>query len=585
MSSKSSNSSIERLPFNWPKNADPNNRAHLAKVLSKIVEKYGEGWEIETIDPVNGDSVATRQVAMTQIHSVASNTKKVSLRGDVRPSDGDKWAARLADREGPGWEMTQFKPFLGYAEMTLLSPEESLCREACAVALGVKPWDIEVTRRRGGGFVIKMNDKYVASKHDSKLEEVAVTVVGRDGWYIKVDQKTRVCEFIPSTPPTFPGLLPTPTGKVKPFNAQDKNSFMIPMGMKLPKPGEKVGDEFLLNMNAGSHMQVGGLSGAGKSVFINCYIAGWLSRGAELVIIDVPDKSVDFEWCKDFCRDGGWGCDSEAQSAVAIELVRDEGKRRSAIMRAAGVNNWKDLPADKAFKPLIVVLDEVTGLFAMESVPKAGKNSPQRMHDMAAEAEMKNFYRTILKDGVNRVAAELRFVGVFLMLATQVANANTGIDPKLRTNLHHKVLLGPKPTEANRQQIFSDKDRVPVIPENIRSDGAASRGVGSAEPEGDEAFVFKGYFADIGEYRKWLESLGVPKNPTPEPTAAQMARLEDSLDEEPSPAARREAMGDPMAAMMGGSGLDENGRPLKGAALAAAQSAHLSRIGNHGGKA
>ncbi|HEX9086122.1 MAG TPA: hypothetical protein VF867_01185, partial [Arthrobacter sp.] len=44
-------------------------------------------------------------------------------------------------------------------------------------------------------------------------------------------------------------------------------------------------------------------------------------------------------------------------------------------------------------------------------------------------------------------------------------------------------------------------------------------------------------------------------------------------------AARREAMPDPMAAMMGESGYDENGRPLKGAALAASQSKVLSNMG------
>lgn len=580
-------SNIERVNFRIPEKANPNNPAHMAKLLAKLAESKGEGWEIESVDTATATATAIRQVQITQISTASANTKKVSLSKDVEPSEGDRWAARLADREGPGWEMTEFKPFLGYPEMTLLSAEESLCRKTTATALGVKPWDIQVAKRRGGGFTIVLPDTYVASKHDSKLEEVATTVVGREGWYIKVDQRTRTCEFVPSSPPTFPGMLPTPMGQVKPFDAREKSSFLIPMGMKLPAPGEKTGEAFMLNMNAGSHMQVGGLSGAGKSVFINCYIANWLARGAELVIIDVPDKSVDFEWCKRFVRPGGWGCDSEAQSAVAINLVREEGKRRASIMRAAGVNNWKDLPPAKAFNPLVVVLDEVTGLFAPESVPKTNKNSPQMLLDMAAEAEKMNLFKAILKDGVTRVAAELRFVGVFLMLASQVAHANTGIEPKLRTNLHHKVLLGPKPTEANRRQIFSDADRVPQVPENIRSDGAANRSVGSAEPEGDEAFVFKGFFADTGDYSKWLDSLGVPTNPRPEPTSAQMAELEDAFESDGDMSAteqRRASMPDPAAVLMGDAGLDENGRPLKGAALAAAQSGHLARVGNHGGK-
>lgn len=576
-------STIQRVTVPLPAKADPRNKGHMARILAELVKNQGEGWELLLVD-ANRNAIYTRHVAATQIEAVTSRSKRVALRGDVKPSDGDKWAAKLADNEAPGWEMTKFKPYLGYAEMTLLSADVALCRTACANALSVKPWDIQVSQTRAGGYIIELPDSYVGSKHDSKLEEVSTTVVGKDGWYMKVNQKNRTCEFVPSEPPTFPPMLPTPMGNVKPFNPKDKSSFLIPLGMKLPEPGETQGEPFELDMNAGSHVQVGGLSGSGKSVFINAYIAGWLSRGAELVIIDVPDKSVDFEWCKDFCRPGGWGCDSEAQAAVAIELVREEGKRRATIMREAGVNNWKDMPAGRAFKPLVVILDEVTGLFQMQSVPKAGKNSPQRMHDMAQEAEMMNFYRTVLKDGVNRVAAELRFVGVFLMLASQVANANTGIDPKLRTNLHHKILLGPKPTEANRLQIFTDKDRVPQVPENLRADGAASRGVGSAEPEGDEAFIFKGYFADISDYRTWLLSLGVAQNPYPEPTAEQMSRLDDGIAED-DVVERRKNMGDPAAAAMGDSGLDENGRPLKGAALAAAQSAHLARTRGAGGKA
>ena len=39
-------------------------------------------------------------------------------------------------------------------------------------------------------------------------------------------------------------------------------------------------------------------------------IAGSLAAGAELAILDLPSKSVDFLWCKPFVRPGGWGCDS-----------------------------------------------------------------------------------------------------------------------------------------------------------------------------------------------------------------------------------------------------------------------------------
>lgn len=65
----------------------------------------------------------------------------------------------------------------------------------------VKPWDIQVSQACEGGFMIKRPDSCVGSKHDSKLKEATVTVLGEGGWYIKVNQKGRTCEGLHSEPP------------------------------------------------------------------------------------------------------------------------------------------------------------------------------------------------------------------------------------------------------------------------------------------------------------------------------------------------------------------------------------------------
>ena len=579
-------SSTERIRINLPAGFQP--EKHTKQVEKKIVEKHGEGFEIDSIETVTRPdgskglvAVATRQVAITSVsQSENSKSKTVRLTRGTKPSDGEKMAIKLADQHGDGWEMTRFEPFLGTAVLTKLSPDVARCRGAVSVALGVKPWEVQVKPRRDGGFDLELPRQYVPSKHEAKLEEVATTVVGNEGWYVKVDARKLTASIIPSSPPTFPAAIPTPMDAVVRFDHTDKSTYRIPLGMKLPAAGETAGDTFYLDMNAGAHAQLGGISGGGKTVLLNCYLATWLAKGAELAIIDLPTKSADFEWCKEYVRPGGWGCDSPAQSAVAIRLIMEEGERRSAYIKSHGVNDWKLLPKNKGLKPLIVIVDELTGLFALEAVPKAGKDAPQLLKDMAEEAQRTNLYKEILKNGIKRVAAELRFTGVFLMLATQVASANTGIEPALRTNLHHKLLMGAKPTPGNRNLVFSDPDRVPLVPENVRTDGAASRGVGSAEPEGDEPSVFKSYYAEVTQYRAWLEKLGVPKTDRPEPTRRQMAQLEDAFeaDDADTTAQRRAAMKDPMADMMGDSGLDENGRPLQGAALAAAQSKRLSNM-------
>jgi hypothetical protein len=572
-------SSTERIRVKLPANFDP--ARHMGQLMKKVTEAHGEGFEIDSI--VDGEAVATRQVTITEVRQgEKSQTQEVRLPRTVKPTDGEKMAVKLADQHGDGWEMTKFEPYLGKAVLTKLTPETARCRGAAALALGVKPWEVQVAPRKDGGFDLELPRTYMPSKHYSKLEEVATGVVGNDGWYVRVNAQKLTASIIPSAPPTFPGMIPTPMDSVVKFDHTNKETFKIPLGMKLPAAGETVGETFALDMNAGAHAQLGGISGGGKTVLLNCYLATWLAKGAELAIIDLPTKSADFEWCKDFVRPGGWGCASPAQSAVAIRLIMDEGERRSAHIKAHGVNDWKLLPKNAALKPLVVIVDELTGLFALEAVPKAGKDAPQLLKDMADEANRTNLFKEILKNGIKRVAAELRFTGVFLMLATQVASANTGIDPSLRTNLHHKLLMGAKPTEGNRRLVFSDPERVPLVPENVRTDGGASRGVGSTEPEGDEPSVFKSYYATVTEYRAWLEKLGVPKTGQPEPTKAQMAQLEDAFEpaeDQDDIATRRAAMRDPMADLMGDSGLDENGRSLKGAALAASQSRQLSNMG------
>jgi hypothetical protein len=65
-----------------------------------------------------------------------------------------------------------------------------------------------------------------------------------------------------------------------------------------------------------------------------------------------------------------------------------------------------------------------------------------------------------------------------------------------------------------------------------------------------------------------------------EPTSSDINRFLPTVDDvQDDTAKRREAMKDPMAEHMGDSGYDENGRPLKGAALAASQSRQLSNMG------
>jgi len=263
-----------------------------------------------------------------------------------------------------------------------------------------------------------------------------------------------------------------------------------------------------------------------NSVVINNFIAGCLSRGAELVVVDLPSKSVDFLWCKQFCRDSGWGCDSLPAAVTALALVMEEGERRAKVLARHHVIKWTDLPTDSDVRPIVVIVDELTGLFYPEKVPKLAKD-----HPLVIEANEINLQKAILEKFIRRIAAELRFVGVHLLLSSQVASVATGIDPALRTNLHHKILMGSKPTDNNRRLVLSDPGRVPKVPGNVSADPMASRGTGVAEPEGREPCVFKSFYSDTAGLDAWLVARGVATTHRPAPTTAEIAQYTPSLDD------------------------------------------------------
>ncbi|MFS0885023.1 FtsK/SpoIIIE domain-containing protein [Aeromicrobium sp. 179-A 4D2 NHS] len=239
-------------------------------------------------------------------------------------------------------------------------------------------------------------------------------------------------------------------------------------------------------------------------------------------------NSVDFFWCKDLVRDGGWGCASLEHQVTALALVYEEGQRRAKVLAERGVTKWTELPPREQFKPIFVLLDEVTGLIQMDDKPQGVPKD----HPMMQEVLQSNLLRATLLAHMKKIAAEMRFVGIRLVLSSQVSSVNTGIPTALRMNLAQKFLLGANPTDNNRKLALSDPTSVPKVPENVRQDGKAAKGVGVAELEGQPPTVFKSFYAPTEELRKALDQLGLPRTSRPEPTPMEIAKHTPSLDDE-----------------------------------------------------
>lgn len=515
-------SSIERLQVNLPKGFDPDK--HARALLTLITKEHGAGWEIDSINMRTGSASISRHAAITEVtQSTQGNSFEVRLTSGTKPSDGDRAAAKFEDQY-PGTYMTKFEPFLAKATLSKLTDDEARCRGAVAVALGVKPWDVQVKSTLDGGFELGLPRTYVGSKHDSKLEEVATTVVGRDGWYVSINAQKLSARIIPSEPPTFPEGIAFPLARLGKGNI-DKTPF----GMVLPAPGEKKGPEIQLDWTASAWCLVAGTPGSGKSVTLNALIADALSNGSELAVVDDVSKAVDFEWCKPFCRPGGWGCDSIESGVATLGLVRQEGKRRAGELKRLGINNWLDMPPGKRFTPILVIVDEVSALVVADPIPKGVPKD----HPLYMEIAERNLARAMLQSFMRKIVAELRFVGVRMVLSTQATNANTGVDPAMRTLIGHKILQGVNPSRAARSQIFADETSVPQVPENVKAGGKRAKGVGVSTLEGEGPLVYKSYFASTGDYRSALLGLGVTERTerAVTPTSAQIDEFLPSLDD------------------------------------------------------
>jgi hypothetical protein len=86
---------------------------HLEWLKAKIAETLGEGWELDAVDMKERVAHVMRRVSITEVDRSDARVE-VALRRGIKPSDGDKTAARLEDAN-PGMTMTVFDPHLGRA--------------------------------------------------------------------------------------------------------------------------------------------------------------------------------------------------------------------------------------------------------------------------------------------------------------------------------------------------------------------------------------------------------------------------------------------------------------------------------------
>lgn len=518
---------------------------HGATVLARIEEEYGEGFAIQSYDPDSHTVVAVRESSIAQF-TADGDALHVELPDGTQESQGPKIAQEFENLK-PGWKVTGFHPYAkpGFATMRELTDREVRVRDAVAQALRVQrtPWQVQIAERTDGGFDLELPKSYTSSKHDDALTEVAETTAGEPGWFVKIDPKTLRGAILPGQLPTFSTMIPYPFERDIPeFTApSDTRWATVPLGRALGRPGEENGPEYCLNLKSASHTLLQGLPMSGKSVNINTFLYWMVRSGAELAIVDTPDKAVDFQWVKPYVRDGGWGCESYEAMVATCGTVYAEGKRRAKVLKQRGIANWFDVADDPSFRPLVLLADEYTGIMTKENVPKSLK----RDHPMRVEAEETNGFKDMVGTFIQKTILEMRFVGVHVFISTQLGNNRTGVNTAVKAAAGNRFLMGPNASDNQRANAFNAPDSVAVVPDNVKNTAGVSKGVGVSETEGQPSTVFKGYFASVDEFRKRLEGAsGLRRTTRPEPTAAEIAEYTGMEDdgqptEQPSATSRR----------------------------------------------
>ncbi|OZB80767.1 MAG: hypothetical protein B7X41_17500, partial [Microbacterium sp. 14-71-5] len=276
---------IDRLPIKPGPGFDANNKAHVQAVLDKLATagEQGVGWMVQSFDPDTGTLTLYRQSAVTQVKKTSRRDyREVALQPGTKPADGEKVAAQLeSDPQHAGYYLTKFEPYLGTATLSRMTLDARRARGAVATALGVKPWDVQVKPRAGGGFELGLPPSYVPSKHDDKLQEVA-EILGQFGWYFSGDAAKLTGEVVPAEPPAFEPVYEFDFASLPPRpNVLDEDLWRLPLGVALGGRGAPNIPVQVSFDDAVGTLTVG-LAGSGKSVRTQCLVFSALARGWEL---------------------------------------------------------------------------------------------------------------------------------------------------------------------------------------------------------------------------------------------------------------------------------------------------------------
>jgi len=453
----------------------------------------------------------------------------------ARAEQVDAWLQTLN-----GLSLIEWAPAYNRAVAGRLTEEDRAMRSRIAGLLGVHTHEVTVSVTRDDEGIVSLTLRAPAGKaadgetRVAQMRRVMLQAVpgAHADWHVAVDQISDEVTMERRAQQSLPARVAL--DELLPAQYAPDEWSTLPVGTD--PQGRAVGQDLLSAPMAA----VAGPTGSGKTVLLVADATQRLTRGHDLIVIDPSKGGVDFAslepWTLAFAREFD-------EAVVAIQTVYAEGRRRREVLLREGAVKWSDLSADvraaEGIRPVTVLIDEAASLLIAPQVPKG---LPKDHPEVLAAQELGG-QKALLSLFIGKIARELRYVGVHLVLAMQRPDASI-LGGEVRSNLSHRVqLVAPgKPIGRVELEMLFPAPIVGAAYDAIsRFDDGTSRGLAVlAGDEGDVAAIRVAY-APMGEIPALLEARGV--EPVPVSRKYDLHPVTDADDPDGVPAGE-DSLGD-----------------------------------------
>lgn len=507
---------VERMVIDLPTGYDDRVERR-AKLVAALWRRLGEGWQVESVDLQLLKAVIVRGELPAKRPGYLMHT----LGAKATAGNADASASEFS---ADGHTMLSYNPYTRRAETAALPPATMELRARLLRKLPKqKSWELELLPifgvRDGVGYLAQVLITRADTVSPERGKEIAHwlslarTVIGHNGWWVKIDDASGVIAMNAGVPLEIPTKAP-----------YDYDVIETGKWGELVVGRDGYNKPVIVDLAATPHALVAGRTGSGKSICLQTMIFSALAHGFELAILDPSKKGLDFRWARKYVRDGGWGCQNFPEALEAIERVYAEAQRRLDILDRLDLPKWSALSEEDrikyGIKPILVVVDEGTSMAKLISLPKTlDKDDPRY-----TETAKLNSAKELLLMTIGKILRECRFVGVHIIFGTQRFGSNEigqGAG-EMRENMGARIILGRTSTTSLAMAVADPQDAAEAyelahgaatVDDNDPSlrGREATPGRGLAEIDGIGHVALQGAYAPVEELIERLEALGVPR--------------------------------------------------------------------------